>query len=190
VSYAHILTQDEKRELLRIARSTLREYLASGTIPPGAPHCKSLTETAGAFVTLHKGSELRGCIGSFAESAPLYRAVQEMTVGAATRDPRFTPVCDAELSAVEIEISVLSGLRPVTPPGSIVIGMHGLQVTCNFLRGVLLPQVAVEHGWSALEFLEQTCRKAGLPKESWRDPATIVEIFEAQVFADREFPVQ
>ena len=109
MAYHHSLSDDEKRELLRIARATLREFLSSGRIPPGKPHKQSLLEPAGAFVTLHKGDELRGCIGTTQASTPLYKTIQEMAVAAATRDPRFKPVAEGELPELTIEVSVLGG---------------------------------------------------------------------------------
>jgi len=188
VSYQHALTDHEKRELLRIARATLREYLSSGVIPPGAPHRDSLTAPAGAFVSLHKGKELRGCIGTFAETTPLYRTIQEMAISAATRDPRFEPLSSDEIPEIDIEISVLSGLEAVArPPAGIEIGRHGLHVTKGFLRGVLLPQVAVQSAWDAEEFLSQTCKKAGLDARAWSLPEAVVEVFSAQVFAEHDF---
>jgi AmmeMemoRadiSam system protein A len=190
VPYTHTLDEHERRELLRIARATLREHFATGMIPPGAPHRDVLVAPAGAFVTLHKGTELRGCIGTFAESTPLYRAIQEMAVSAATRDPRFEPLAEDELGDVDIEISVLSGLAKLpSPPQGIEIGTHGLHVTKGFLRGVLLPQVASESGWTAEEFLSQTCKKAGLKEQDWQDPKAVVEIFSAQIFAERGIKV-
>jgi AmmeMemoRadiSam system protein A len=191
VPYTHQLEAREKRELLRIARATLREYFSTGIIPPGAPHRASLLAPAGVFVSLHRNRELRGCIGTFAETTPLYRAVQEMVVSAATRDPRFEPVGEEELEGMDIEISVLSGLTPLThPPDGIEIGRHGLHVTRGFLRGVLLPQVAVAGGWSAEEFLAQTCKKAGLDPVAWRDAQAQVERFEAQVFTEHELATE
>jgi AmmeMemoRadiSam system protein A len=187
VPYTHELNDHEKRELLRIARATLREYFSTGVIPPGAPHRPCLVAPAGAFVSLHKGKELRGCIGTFAETTPLYRAIQEMAISAATRDPRFEPLLHEELIETDIEISVLSGLTPVgSPPEGIEIGRHGLHVTKGFLRGVLLPQVAVTSGWTAEEFLCETCKKAGLDPLAWRAPQAIVEVFSAQVFSERD----
>ena len=186
--YEHELVPQEKRELLRIARTTLREWLSTGSIPPGVPHRATLVAPAGAFVSLHKGSELRGCIGTFAETTPLYRAVQEMAVSAASRDPRFEPLAAEELTEIDIEISVLSGLVHLDrPPEGIEIGRHGLHITRGFLRGVLLPQVAISSSWTAEEFLCQTCRKAGLEPRAWAEPEVLVEIFSAQVFAEHEF---
>jgi AmmeMemoRadiSam system protein A len=188
MAYTHQLDTHEKKELLRIARATLREHFATGMIPPGAPHRAVLVAPAGAFVTLHHGKELRGCIGTFAETTPLFRAIQEMAISAATRDPRFEPLAQEELGDIDIEVSVLSGLTKLeAPPEGIQVGLHGLHVTKGFLRGVLLPQVAVENSWTPEEFLNQTCKKAGLADIAWKDPKAVVEVFSAQVFAEREF---
>jgi AmmeMemoRadiSam system protein A len=185
MGYDHVLSDDERRELLRIARATLRDYLTARRVPAGKPHPEGLLAGAGAFVTLHKANDLRGCIGTFSDSQPLYRAVQEMAISAATQDPRFAPLRVEELGEVEIEISVLSGLRLVGDPSQVQVGVHGLQISASFRRGVLLPQVATEHAWDRETFLRQTCRKAGLPEDSWKLPDTRIEVFTAQVFGER-----
>src|SRR5678815_2828090 len=140
MAYDHSLSDDEKRELLRIARATLREFLHSGRIPPGKPHKDTLLRMAGAFVTLHKEGDLRGCIGTVVETTPLYKTVQEMAVAAASRDPRFPPVREEELADLVIEISVLGGHQPVSAPADIEIGVHGLTIEHGGRRGLLLPQ--------------------------------------------------
>jgi hypothetical protein len=183
MGYDHILSDDEKRELLRIARATLKEYLSSGRLPPGSPHKATLVAPGGVFVSLHVSGELRGCIGTFAETDPLFRTVQQMAISAATRDPRFDQVAPEELAGIEIEISVLSSLSPAKPE-EVEVGKHGLHVSRGRLRGVLLPQVAVEHGWDRTTFLEQTCHKAGLPHDAWQLEGTDVEVFTAQVFSE------
>jgi AmmeMemoRadiSam system protein A len=188
VEYEHALQDDEKRELLRIARATLREHLDTGRIPPGKPHRASLLAPAAVFVTLHRDDDLRGCIGLVEARTPLYRAVQEMAVSAATRDPRFPPVTEDELEHLEVEISVLSHSRTVRGPDDLVIGRDGLVVEAHGRRGLLLPQVAVEAGWDAATLLARTCVKAGLPSDTWKRPETRLTAFEAQVFSDRTHP--
>jgi len=188
VEYAHVLADDEKRELLRIARATLREHGYSGRIPPGKPHRESLVAPAAVFVSLHKDGELRGCIGSIEADRPLYRAIQEMAIAAATRDPRFSPLDPDELEGTEIEISVLGGARHVHGPGEVTIGEDGLWVEGHGRRGLLLPQVAPEAGWDAATLLERTCHKAGLPPDAWKDPEVTVWAFGAQVFNDTTHP--
>lgn len=188
MSYDHELNDDEKRELLRIARATLREFLRSGRIPPGKPHRASLVAEAGVFVTLHHRGELRGCIGHVEETKPIYKIIQEMAVAAASRDPRFAPLAVDELDDCDIEISVLGSHARVAGPDEVVIGTHGLVIDAAGRRGLLLPQVAVEHGWDAAGFLEHLCRKADLPGDAWRDPAARIERFTAQVFSDQTHP--
>jgi AmmeMemoRadiSam system protein A len=188
VFYAHTLADDEKRELLRIARATLREHGYSGRIPPGKPHRESLVAPAAVFVSLHQAEKLRGCIGSTEADKPLFRAVQEMAIAAATRDPRFTPLDPDELDRTEIEISVLSGARRVKGPDDIAIGQDGLWVEGNGHRGLLLPQVAPEAGWDAATLLARTCEKAGLAPDGWRTEGITVHAFGAQVFNDHTHP--
>lgn len=200
--HGHVLTEDDRRELLRIARSALREYFRSGRSPPGLPHQPSLLAPAAVFVTLHSVDprsgapgqtgqlELRGCIGGVTPSQPLYRAVQQMAVAAATRDRRFDPVAPHELAALQIEISVLGAFRETRDPADIVIGRDGLSVETNEARGLLLPQVASEHGWDAETFLAHTCLKAGLAEDAWRDVTTLVQAFTAEVFHEPVPPTQ
>jgi AmmeMemoRadiSam system protein A len=188
VEYAHVLADDEKRELLRIARATLKEHAFSGRIPPGKPHRESLCAPAGVFVSLHEGTELRGCIGTIEADKPLYRIVQEMAVAAASRDPRFAPVSEDEIEDITVEISVLGAARTVRGPGDLAVGTDGLCIDLGDRRGLLLPQVAVHAGWDALTFLTKTCHKAGLPLDAWRDPEARITAFSAQVFSDTTHP--
>jgi len=188
VEYAHTLADDEKRELLRIARATLKEHAYSGRIPPGKPHRESLCAPAGVFVSLHADDELRGCIGTVEASRPLYKAVQEMAVAAASRDPRFPPVTEDELEDIVIEISVLGQARTVRGPDDIVVGVDGLCLDHGARRGLLLPQVATEAGWDAATFLAKTCHKASLPDTAWRDPEAVITAFRAQVFSETTHP--
>ncbi len=177
------LGDDARRELLRIARATLREYLTTGFMPPGAPHRASLLQPRGAFVTIHVGGELRGCIGRVDADTPLYLAVEQLAVAAATRDPRFDPLRAEELPETRVEISILSPLRSGKPE-EVEIGRHGLVVTRGVRRGLLLPQVAVEHGLSRDQFLDETCAKAGLPPGAWQQAGTILQLFTAEVFGE------
>jgi AmmeMemoRadiSam system protein A len=184
MSYSHQLDDGEKAELLRIARTSLKEYLATGRLPPGAPHKKSLLEPAGVFVSLQAGEKLRGCIGTITASLPLYKAIMEMTMAAASRDPRFDPVSSDELTLLTIEVSVLGPRKTITSPTEIELGTHGVCVSSGSRRGLLLPKVAAEEGWDGETFLVRTCQKAGLPADAWRLESTRVEIFSAQVFAE------
>ncbi|MCG8418277.1 MAG: AmmeMemoRadiSam system protein A [Proteobacteria bacterium] len=188
MAYEHILTDDEKRELLRIARATLREHFYTGRIPPGKPHRDSLTALAGVFVTLHSEGKLRGCIGTQQETTALFRAVQEMTIAAATRDPRFEPVAEGEVDDIEIEVSVLGNHQSISSPDQIDIGVHGLSISHQGKRGLLLPQVATENNWDGIEFLQRVCVKAGLDDNGWKEENAEIEIFTAQVFSDQTHP--
>lgn len=127
---------------------------------------------------------LRGCIGFPYPVKPLAEAVQEAAVGAALQDPRFPPLRAEELSALEIEISVLTPPKSLEP-SQVKVGVHGLIVSRGGRSGLLLPQVAMEYGWDAPTFLAQTCLKAGLPKDAWRKDAEL-SAFEAQVFSESD----
>ena len=188
MAYAHRLTDEEKQELLRIARATLREFLRTGRVPPGKPHRDSLVAEAGAFVSLHIGPSLRGCIGTQQESKPLYKTIQEMVVAAASRDPRFNPVTGEEFDSLIIEISVLGDRGEVRGPEDIVIGEHGITIDRQGRRGLLLPQVASDNNWDAETFLEHVCAKAGMPHGSWREEGCELERFTAQVFSETTHP--
>jgi AmmeMemoRadiSam system protein A len=186
--YLYVLTDDEKRELLRIARATLREYFHTGRIPPGKPHRDSLTTEAGAFVSLHIEGALRGCVGTQLETTALFRTVQEMTIAAATRDPRFDPIEEDEVEDIYIEISVLGAPQPLRQVADIEIGVHGLSIEHQGRRGLLLPQVATKQGWDAETFLVEVCRKAGLAEKAWEHVEALVHVFSAQVFNDETHP--
>jgi AmmeMemoRadiSam system protein A len=178
------LDEHGKKELLAIARSTLESYLRDGAIPELHPANPALLEQAGAFVSLHEGEELRGCIGQIVPDRELYKIVQSCTLNAALDDPRFSPVTARQVPFLNIEISVLTPMVRVNSIEEIEVGRHGLYVTNGYRRGLLLPQVATHYGWSRDVFLAQTCRKAGLPENAWRDPATSLLFFEAQVFSE------
>lgn len=188
MSYDHHLADDEKRELLRIARATLREHGYSGRIPPGKPHRESLVAPAAVFVSLHQAGALRGCIGGLDADKPIYRAIQEMAVAAATRDPRFPALAADELDGCEIEISVLGPPRPITSPEQLIIGIDGVVVEGHGRRGVLLPQVAPDAGWDAATLVARVCAKAGLPEDAWQEPEVALRAFGAQVFSDHTHP--
>jgi AmmeMemoRadiSam system protein A len=186
------LSSEEKTFLLRLARQTLESRLC-GEGPPVAALAPSkstpaLRAPAGAFVSLHKQGELRGCVGMVEPRLPLYRAVMEAALSAAFADPRFPVLRASELGSLEIEISVLSPSRAIAPE-QIQIGVHGLIVTQGRARGLLLPQVAVERGWGAEQFLEETCRKAGLARDAWRT-GTKLEAFQAEVFGENSSPAE
>ena len=176
----------DREVLLRAARNAIAANL--GVEPARVDTRESAPELSvrsGAFVSLHRGPDLRGCIGTFQSDHPLWRTVRDMAVAAASRDPRFSAVGPDDLPSLSVEISVLSTPRPAQAE-EVTVGLHGVVVSRDWQRGVLLPQVAVEHGWSRTEFLAHACRKAGLPLDAWRDPATRIDVFEAEVFSEGE----
>jgi AmmeMemoRadiSam system protein A len=179
-----VFTHDEQRSLLRVARDAIARELGLGTdelpMPGGGP----LAVPAAAFVTLHRGGELRGCVGYIEPVAPLFETVREVAVRAAFHDPRFPPLAAGEFSDVIIEISVLSALRRIAGEHEVVIGRHGLVLELRGARGLLLPQVAVEQGWGPIRFLEYAGLKAGLSPSAWKDPEASVSVFSAEVFAE------
>lgn len=166
--------------LLELAREAIAAHLTGRRASAGP----ALTGGgAGAFVTLRRAGELRGCVGQLESDQPLGRIVAAMAVSAASRDSRFEPVAAGELPSLRVEISVLSPLAPIEPH-QVEVGRHGLAVRLGERRGILLPQVAVEHGWDRETFLDQTCLKAGLPKAAWRQPGIELSGFTATVFGE------
>lgn len=177
----------EQTELLNLARSTLKKYLTEGILEDYVPVHEKLYEKRGAFVTLKdRSGKLRGCIGHIQADKPVYRVVQEMTVAAATQDPRFPPVTPDEVPNLTIEISVLSPLERIESARDIEIGRHGLYVKKGIASGLLLPQVAIEWGFDRDEFLRQTLFKAGLEPADLRSPDLEIYRFSAQVFSEEE----
>ncbi len=177
------LTEEQQRILIKLAWEALVSGVRGGALgldEVAAP--EPLLAPLGAFVTLRKQGRLRGCIGHVKADKPLYHTVRECAVAAALSDPRFSPVTPQELPLIQIEISVLSELQVVAPE-QIEVGRHGLYISKGPQGGLLLPQVAVEWGWEREKFLEQTCLKAGLPADAWRQGA-IVQAFTAQVFGE------
>ena len=176
------LTEAERQRLLELARQALEASVRHNDLPAAEEPEGALREPCGAFVTLRKSRQLRGCIGVVEALKPLYKTVQECALAAALRDPRFQPVEPDELPELRIEVSVLSPLAEVTPD-QVEVGRHGLLVSLGERRGVLLPQVAVEWKWDARRFLEETCLKAGLPKSAWQGGAKI-QAFTTQAFGE------
>jgi AmmeMemoRadiSam system protein A len=174
------LPADSQRWLIKTARQTLeaitRGY-GNGERSESDPDLDAIKY--GAFVTLFNRHLLRGCVGTCAPSSGLSNIVIEMTEAAAKRDHRVKPVRIDELDDIQIHISVISPLHPADQPLDLEIGKHGLHIARHRQRGVLLPQVAVERGWDATEFLEQTCVKANLPGNAWRWPGTKISLFTA-----------
>jgi AmmeMemoRadiSam system protein A len=180
--YEGDFSQDERTILLRLAHDSILSALEGREIPldPPTPH---LAEPRGAFTTLYLGGELRGCVGYVFPVSSVYRAVAETARAASFEDARFRPVTLPEASQLEIELSILSPPQPISIE-AIEIGRHGLLIGMAGNRGLLLPQVPVEHNWDRITFLEQTCRKASLPVDAWKNGATI-EAFTAEVFGEK-----
>jgi AmmeMemoRadiSam system protein A len=175
---------EQRRILLRIAHQAILCVLEGRPAPEVQPFPPGLSEPRGVFTTLYLDRELRGCVGYAVAIAPLYRAVAETARAAAFDDSRFLPVTKEEAPRLEVSLSVLSALVPIRPE-AVEVGRHGLVISQGARRGLLLPQVPSEHGWDRETFLEQTCRKAGLPPDAWRKTATI-EAFTAEVFGDSD----
>jgi uncharacterized protein len=177
-----MLTPTERTALLQFARDTIVAHL-SGTAPPPRVPLDAPQEHAGAFVTLHVRRELRGCIGYPGAERPLDEVVGQCAIAAATEDPRFPPLTRAEVPELDLEISVLTPIRPVADVSEIEVGRDGLVVQDGFRKGLLLPQVATEQGWNREAFLSHTCLKAGLRPDAWRTGATVSR-FQAEVFSE------
>ena len=178
------LSIESQQLLLKTARQSIESYLQSRTMPAPPAADIALFEKRGVFVSLHKAGKLRGCIGYLTSEYPLYQSIPDAAVAAATRDPRFGPVKIEEIAEIEIEISVLTPLERIESVDEIEIHVHGLYITFGKQAGLLLPQVATEHSLNRVQFLELTCRKAGLPTDAWHDPEVAVYVFGAQVFVE------
>jgi AmmeMemoRadiSam system protein A len=178
------MTSDaDRRLLLRIAREAIVAHVSARPFPRVEP-AVVLERRGGAFVSIHRGGALRGCIGHVEATEPLGRVVHRCAIAACSTDPRFPPVTVPELTDLDLELSLLGPLEPVGATDDIEIGRHGLMVERGSQRGLLLPQVSVEWRWDRVRFLVETCRKAGLPADAWRRGATLWK-FEAEVFGER-----
>lgn len=181
-----MLTQEQRSQLLRIARESIAAALEGRRAELSVEQLdETLRRPAGSFVTLKtKDGELRGCIGSILPVAPLCEAVSSSAINAAFRDPRFFPLRKEELPEIEIEISVMGPIEPVADVAEIEVGRDGLIVRRGRAAGLLLPQVATEYGWDRDVFLSQTCVKAGLSRDSWKASDCRIERFSAEVFSE------
>lgn len=177
------LADPDKQVLLEVARRVLTLAAESRRTLDDLPQHESLMHPAGAFVTLRRRGRLRGCVGQFRSSLPLISVVAQCARAAALDDPRFSPVRPGELAEIEIELTVLSSTEDIEP-GRIEAGKHGLIVSKDLKRGVLLPQVAREFRWTARRFLEETCLKAGFDRDAWKDPSTRIQAFSADAFSE------
>ena len=175
------LKSKEKKALLEIARKAIKSAVLKTNEEPEPREEKSLN---GCFVTIRQNGELRGCIGNFQSELPLFKEVAEMAKSSATKDPRFYPLQEPDLDTISLEISVLSPLTKIENIEEIEVGKHGIYIEKGYYRGVLLPQVATEHGWDRETFLNQTCLKAGLPTDSWESEEADIYIFSAQIFSE------
>ncbi|MGA8299479.1 MAG: AmmeMemoRadiSam system protein A [Terriglobales bacterium] len=182
-------TAEQRHTLLSIARNSIASALIGNSLPDSPPADSSfpaLTEPRGVFTTLYLEGQLRGCVGYALPIRPLFRAVAETARAAAFEDTRFWPLTPEEAPGLQISLSVLSRLFPIAA-SEVEVGRHGLLISSGLRRGLLLPQVPVEHGWDRETFLDQTCHKAGLPLDAWRKSTTI-EAFTAEVFGDEGAP--
>jgi AmmeMemoRadiSam system protein A len=177
------LSNEDRLTLLELARRVIVSVIAEKRFPDIPRPTGPLSVPGGAFVTLHRSGQLRGCVGQMENPGPLMDTVARAAINAALHDTRFAPVAAEELRSLEIEISVLSPLETVAPE-AIVAGCHGLVVVRGEFRGVLLPQVATERRWTVQRFLEETCAKAGLPPDAWKFPPTQIFAFTADVFSE------
>ena len=183
-----MFTEDQKRALIEIARAAVLAQVTEPTASdPGPGHALlvDLPTASGAFVTLKRSGELRGCLGTLECRHSLAEEVARLARSTAHEDPRFAPVHPSELPQISVEVSILGPLEPIDPhdPAALVIGRHGLVVEKGWRRGLLLPQVATEWHWDRDEFLAHTCRKAGLPADAWKCGANVYR-FDAVVFGE------
>jgi uncharacterized protein len=174
---------EERAWLLKLAHDAILAALGGRQVL-AFEASEHLSQLRGVFTTLHWDGKLRGCVGYPAAVTPLYRAVIETARGAGFDDPRFPPLTFEEAGQLQVSLSVLSSFLPITAE-EVEVSRHGLLISHGDRRGLLLPQVPVEHGWDRTTFLEQACRKAGLPLDMWQRGAAI-EAFTAEVFADQD----
>lgn len=182
------LTEAEQQTLLRLSRDYLQGIVKDRKYKPDFSKydlTPNLKQKSRLFVTLTKDGDLRGCIGHVEAMAPIFEAVMDNTFSAAFRDPRFEPVDASEVPRIRIEISINTPQRRLKDVNDIVIGKHGLIIEKGWNRGLLLPQVPVEQKWNRDQFLEGICRKAGLPRDAWKDKDTILYYYSSQVFHEK-----
>lgn len=180
------LTLEHKKTLIKIARESIASAVNGNMAPEYKIDDTILNTMCGAFVTLHTDGNLRGCIGNITAETPLWKTIRNMAIESALRDPRFPSVSPWELESVNIEISVLSPLKRINNLEEIEVGKHGLFIKEGFYQGLLLPQVATDYGWNRIQFLEQTCYKAGLSKNCYRQGDCEIFIFSAIVFGEKD----
>lgn len=177
------LSEADRRAALQLARTAVVDAVSHRKLSDVFPREGAFAERRGVFVTLHVAKRLQGCIGVIEADEPLGETIVRCAASAALEDQRFAPMKTEQLGELSIEISLLSPLEPIAPE-SIEIGYHGLLVRLHAQRGLLLPQVAIEHRLTRQQFVEETCRKAGLPREAWRDPEARLFGFTCEVFSE------
>jgi AmmeMemoRadiSam system protein A len=178
----HVIAPEDRTRLLALARRALDAHVRRGAAPPVDVE---LNIKAGAFVSIFWRGQLRGCLGRLSPDVALPPLVVRLAQTVADSDPRFDPVRPDELADITVEISVLTPECEIASVDEIEVGRHGLIIARGSRRGLLLPQVATEHGWDRETFLDHTCTKAGLPAVAWKDGARIF-VFEAIVFGERD----
>jgi uncharacterized protein len=186
-----MLSPVEQKKLMDIAWRSIQQTVCGEALGPsdeglmnGDPE-SMLSQPAGAFVSLYYKGELRGCLGVIVAESSLAETVSQLAGRSATEDPRFTAVTEDELDDIQVEISVLSPLTEISSIEEIEVGRHGIFVVAGMYRGLLLPQVAVKHHWNAVRFLEETCVKAGLPRDQWKHAETNIYIFSAEIIEQK-----
>jgi AmmeMemoRadiSam system protein A len=175
------LSEESQRYLIALVRESIERNFDGEDYPRTPPDDPLLQEPCGAFVTLKNAGVLRGCIGRMESERPLWETVAAMARAAAFEDPRFCPVTREEFEGLTLEISVLTPFEPLHDPMAVEVGRHGLMIEKGINRGVLLPQVAAEHGWTAEEFLRNVSLKASLPPDAWKDPDAKLYAFYAVI---------
>jgi AmmeMemoRadiSam system protein A len=180
------LSEADRRAALQLARTAVVDAVTNRKFPDNFSIEGVFAERRGVFVTLHIHNRLQGCIGVIEAKEPLGEAIARCAASAALEDPRFAPMKTEQLGNLSIEISLLSAMEPIAPE-SIEIGRHGLFVRLHAQRGLLLPQVAVEHRLTREQFIEETCRKAGLLREAWRDSEARLFGFTCEVFSESSY---
>jgi len=178
------LNKDEKKEIIELARISIEKAVKGGKLKDYEPKNSKLLEKRGAFVTLKKQGNLRGCIGYVLPEKPLFQTIIDAAESSALSDPRFPPVSEDEIENLEFEISVLTIPKKIDNIEEIQVGKHGIILEKGFYKGLLLPQVATEYGWDRKTFLEHTALKAGLNKKEWKNAD--IKVFSAEVFSEKD----
>lgn len=181
------LSSEDWLTLAEIAHRAVAGAVIENRLADFPPYPRALAEPKGAFVSLYCERTLRGCVGQVENPGPLAEVVARSAISAALYDSRFPTVTPEEVKMLSVEISVLTKPERIVPE-EIVAGSHGLLIVRGRFRGLLLPQVAAERNWSAQRFLEETCVKAGLPRNAWSDPETQILGFTAEIYSEKETP--